>query len=287
MHKIALVICVFLATSAGTTAQNLQNLTPSFILRKGQVELKPYFNLYTQTRFYDGSASRLDAGNRATYFTTIFQTLYGVNSKLNIGLDAFIKSTISDFPNTSPLAALRMPNNIPASRAAVTKVGPRIKMPIGGLSSRFSFQSTFFFPTAPDLQGATTAGPYLDHDGFLWWTQFFSDNKIGEKLNLFAEIDLLVQLDRRFASANSSIGTPLKLFVSHFATKRFSWYVMSDFTPTYGTNTFLSSWYWQNGMGFKIQLNNWLEVEFLHSEFMAGKSAGAGSTYNIGLRIVR
>jgi len=74
--------------------------------------------------------------------------------------------------------------------------------------------------------------------------------------------------------------------MSWFPADRWALYGLAEFNPTWG-NGGISAVYYQNGLGVKYQVSPALELEGLYTTFLAGKTAGAGRTFNIGLRFQR
>lgn len=95
-----LILMLFLFTSVFAGAQeNLQSYTPSILFGKGEWEFKSFQNVYTQNkRFGENLTNTIDNPQRETYSVSINQFLCGINSKINVGADVWIKNvTQSDF----------------------------------------------------------------------------------------------------------------------------------------------------------------------------------------------
>lgn len=84
MIKLRILIFSFLATfvfgASYSQDLNLQSITPSSIMKRGQVEVKLFNNLYTQQAFFDSTSEKQDIGFRENYFTSANYFLVGVNS---------------------------------------------------------------------------------------------------------------------------------------------------------------------------------------------------------------
>jgi len=108
-------IIIFLISSLSVVAQdelNLQSYTPSVLISKGHWEFKSFQNLYTQTRVFDTSGKSLK-GQRQSWLSSINQFSYGINDKINIGADLWVKHV--NF------------NGSQQSRTSVSGFGPKIK----------------------------------------------------------------------------------------------------------------------------------------------------------------
>lgn len=269
----------------------LQNYTPSVLLSLGQFELRFFNNIYTQTKFWDGDGNTIDQGNRASYYAMIGSFVYGINPRINIGLDFWVRSVRIDDTESSPFNILKFSNQ-PGSRTAISNIGPKVKfIPFSRLTN-LSVQSTFLVPLPSDPEGKMNGRPFLDFEDFLWWTQIFFDKYIvpSKKLQFFAELDFFTRIDRKLdfsETGGTTLGTPVSTFLSYFPNPKLTLYGMGQFWPTYGEG-FINNYYFQSGLGGKYQIVKGFEVEVLYSRFLFGKAtAGPGTTMNLGLRFVR
>lgn len=267
--------------------KNTQDYTPSVLYTKGQWEYKFFNNLYSQTKGYDANGNKIKFNNRGSYFSSINQVLFGVNSRLNIGLDFWIKSVRIDDTTSSPFKLLSFESGS-NSRTALSGVGPKIKfMPFKKLS-HLSVQTTFLFPIAKDQEGSSNGKPYLSADSYISITQIFYDQAIGKKFQLFFQLAPWIYMKQKQVSGVNrfSVSSPADIFLSYFPTKRITLYFQQEFWPNFGS-TGISSWFRQEGIGAKYQLiKGKLEAEASYTYFSMGRSAGAGSTYNFGLRLM-
>ena len=265
---------------------NIQNYTPSSLLKKNQIEVKIFNNLYTDNSGYNDDGYLINNSRRQTYFTSFIQSSYGVNQKFNIGIDAQIKSVrIDNNLDSSPLELFTFKQDA-QNRTALSYIGPKIKFSPIKKRGSFSIQSTFFIPIAKDQQGVENGKPWLSHDGFQWWTQLFYDQKISTKFRAFFELDAFIGIDRKLNKDNNSILTPAKVFLSYFPSKKTTIYTMAEFGPSWGKGQ-INTYYTQFGIGAKYQIIKNLEIELLYSKFPIGKNSGAGTTYNIGIRYLK
>jgi len=289
-----------------TEVSNVFTYTPSKLLKKGQIEMQLYNNVYTQTAYRDENRDKVELDTRDTYYSGLFYLLYGVSksSRVNIGFDLNLKSVYIDSTKGSPFKVFQF-KNTSYSRVALTSIGPKIKFqPIKNMAN-FSIQSAFLFPIAKDLESIDEFSdyPWIDYQMYTWWSQFFFDKTFGSKWQIFTEADLLF----RFKTKNSNIPThldvPLSAFVSWFPFNKFTVYGMIQYSPRfqlemtefynnegqleYETDPFdLISDYAQTGIGLKYQLTKNLNLEGSYTYFFTSKNGGAGSTYNLGIRII-
>lgn len=264
----------------------LQNYTPSVLLKKGQLEVKVFNNLYTDKASFNANRELINGSQRQTYFTSFIQTLYGLTPFLNVGIDAQIKSVRKDVSTSSLLALFKFERSN-QSRTALSYIGPKIKISPTKKLKNLSVQSSFFIPVAKDQQGAEDgSGLWLSHDGFQWWTQMYYDQKISDDFRAFFEVDAFIGIDRKFKKGNNNVLTPVKGFLSYFPTNKITLYGLTEFGPSWGGGK-ITGYYTQLGVGGKYQIIKNLEFELLYSKFPTGKNTGAGSTYNVGLRFLR
>jgi len=269
--------------------KNTQEYTPSVLYKRGQWEYKFFNNLYTQTKGFDDERNKVNNGNRSNYFTSINQFLIGINSKINLGADVWIYSVrVNDSVSDSPFNVLRFERS-PDTRTAVGHAGPKIKMAPFKKLSHLSFQTTFLFPVARDMEGRENGRPFLSRDSYISITQIFYDLSISRKFQLFFQVAPWVYVAKRKPMAETSrvsVSSPAGIFFSYFPTKRLTFYVQQEFWPNFGNNG-ISSWFRQEGLGMKVQvINGILEAEASYTRFTMGANTGAGQTINFGLRLI-
>ncbi len=256
---------------------NLQTITPSSIMQKGQMEIKLFNNLYTQQAFFNGSSEKQAIGFRENYFTSTNYFLVGINSWLNVGGEIWITGVKR---NTDPIQ----------QRTEVGYVAPKIKIAPFNSLERFSITSTLLIPTAKDMQGGGDANePFLAFDNTIWINQLFYDQQLGQKWQAFFELSGWMYFKKaKVEESDIFFRLPAKAIISYFPTKRITIYALTELMTQFGQTDFVDSYYFQLGPGIKYQLiPGKVEVEALYTDFIAGKSQGAGSTFNLGLRIIR
>lgn len=268
---------------------NIQLYTPSVLFQTGQWEYKFFNNLYTQTKGFDTKGNISEYNSRGTYFTSINQFLYGVSSKINVGADVWIKSVRIDSVNSSPAAILKFENSHGA-RTAVAAAGPKIKIAPFGKIPNLSVQSAFLIPVANDLEGKSNGKPFLSNDSYLLLTQIFYDKPLGAKYKLFFQFApwIYYKKERTAHTIDKwNYTNPVDVFFCFFPTKLITFYFQEEFWPTFGSNG-ISSFFRQEGIGLKVQIiKGLMEAELLYTKFTMGKNAGAGETFNLGIRFIR
>lgn len=278
-------IIIFLISSLSVDAQdelNLQSYTPSVLISKGHWEFKLFQNLYTQTRVFDTSGKSLK-GQRQSWLTSINQFNYGINDKVNIGADLWVKHV--NFNGTQQ------------SRTAVSGFGPKIKFTPSQKIKRLAIQSTVLFPLAKDLESNDLDNankPFLDKDRTLWINELYYDTDLDDKLQLFLRFGVWYSFARDSFRKNNYAETPISAFVSFFPDTKITLYFMTEYAPTHyndqeQTKDLFNTYYIQSGLGLKYQLiAGKLEAELLYTDFWTGSLGnGAGQTFNLGLRIIR
>ncbi len=267
---------------AGGEELNLQSYTPSRLLLRGELEIKQFNNIYTQTAFYDGNSARVELNSRQTYFTGITNILIGWNGRVNFGLDLFLKAVRLDETGSSPFSVLRFSSG-PKARAALASFAPKIKIAPWSRISSLAVQTSVVIPLVSDPEGRNNGRPWLDYDAVQWWTQIFYDRALSAKSLVYLESSWFV----RFEDAGTALETPFKALVNYYPSHKWTVYAVSELTPTWGSFSGWSAWYSQFGAGLKYQLTSGVELETLYTFFPAGREKGAGQTFNFGLRYVK
>lgn len=315
MKKIlALSIILFLTvqnfTAQNESISNIQEFTPSKLLRKGQWDIKGFVSLYTQTKDRDNEGNRRRTAKRETFLTNTNEIFVGVsdNSRLNIGL---ITRAVSFQRGGSGIydaaGAFRLKNDQRNTRAALTALAASIRFQPFKSISNFSLTSSFFVPTfrdRPSLNGFLDASgnaestPFLDRRSFVWETKFFFDKTFGgNKWQIFTQLDIayLFGEEQEDADAdensgerffNDSVGLPISAFLSYFPTSKSTLFVSGQqfYLIDAGNGVFQD--FTQIGIGAKYQLTQSLNIEGGYNRFLRGTNVGIGESFNFGLRFL-
>lgn len=278
--KYFMLFSLMLVAGIGFTQEqkkkNLQYYSPSILIGKGSWELKNFNNVYTQTKSFDGNGGKVDLGKRDTYYTMINQFLYGISDKLNIGMDLWYKQV----------------NSEGRFRNGVTGVGPKIKLTPLKSVPYFSWQSTFLFPLAEDMESrapdASEPGLFLEFDRYLWINQLFYDRQLNDNFQIFLQAAFWYSITRDSFREKNFLETPLSVFLSYFPTRRLTFYVMTEYWAKHHEKAF-NAFFVQSGLGTKYQIvEGVLELELLYTNFWLGsQDEGAGQTFNLGIRLIR
>ncbi len=268
-------------TPAANSNSSLRTYTPSTLLKQGEIEIKQFNNLYTQTAFFNDRGIKKVQNGRSTFFTGVNEVFYGISPNFNLGLDLFIKSVRFSDESTSAFAVFNFSNK-DNSRTALSQIAPKVKFNPFPQRPKFAIQSTLLFPVANDLDGSTAGeSPFLDVDGVQWWTQFFVDQTLKPKWLAYYEAGFVI----RFSSPFEDFFTPLKAIYNYYATNRWTLYFPIEITP-FWSGVKWTAFYGQLGFGGKYQLSSFIEIEMLFTKFLIGKNQGAGQTFNLGWRVV-
>ncbi|OED35896.1 hypothetical protein AB832_05935 [Flavobacteriaceae bacterium (ex Bugula neritina AB1)] len=306
LSKNIKVAFLFLLTATYGIAQdddagvsNIQEYTPSKLLKKGQWDIKFFNSVYTQTEQTD-SRSKSVTIPRQTFFTNTTEIFTGVseNSRINVGAIFQVRSNTLN--GQGALDVFSFEDNKNDRRSGVTTIAPAIRVqPFKSLST-FSFTSAFIIPVFEDAPDAVSdnVNSYLDQRSFAWETKFFFDKTFGgNKWQIFTEADFKFNfgdksvdadatsenISERFA--NNSLFLPLSAFLSYFPSTKSTVFVnaqqafLIDLGNDFGQN------YTQLGFGGKYQLTKVLNVEASFGKFVRGNNfQGLGQTFSLGLR---
>ncbi|MEX0313371.1 MAG: hypothetical protein AB3N18_04275, partial [Allomuricauda sp.] len=258
---------------------NIQNLTPSKLIGKGQWDIKLFNNLYTQ----DDSTFESEVGLRQNFFTSTLEVFTGVSDsrRVNLGVIAEYRAngrefrlgdgSISDIQNTSGL----------------TSIAPSIKFVPFPNVGNFSILSSFSIPLVSDEVDEDT-GVFLDQKGFTWQNRFFYDYTFpGKKWQLFTELNTELNFgDKAESFANNSLNLVPGVFLSYFPSSKFTVLVLAQHNQRLDLGNNFTQNFTSLGGGAKYQLTKELNIEALYTNFVRGENTGLGQTFNIGLRAV-
>ncbi len=302
MKKIALFL-FFITASHLVNAQNeepaqeisnIQEYTPSKLLKKGQWDIKFFNSIYTQTKRTDEGSSSVTIP-RESFFTNTTEIYTGIseNSRINIGFIFQVRSNV--FGGANAFDVFKFENNLYA-RSGLTTIAPSIRVqPLKKLAT-FSFTSSLFIP----LFKEEPALPYLDKRSFFWETKFFYDKTFGaDRWQLFTEVDLGFNFGEKSSDAdpiesnvserfaNNSLSLPISAFLSYFPSSKSTVYVNGKqyFLIDLGNDFSQNSTSF--GLGAKYQLSKVFNLEASFDQIVRGYSfQGLGQTYSVGLRAI-
>lgn len=300
----AVLLCFVFSISIGqeeteTTKSNVQEYTPSKLLKKGQWDIKFFNSIYTQTEQTDAGSTSITIP-RQTFFTNTTEVYTGVsnNSRINVGL--IIQARANTYGGAGALDVLSFENNSTDARSGLTTIAPSIRVQPFKSISNFSLTSSFYLPLFKDTPNA----PYLDKRSYTWETKFFYDKTFGgNKWQIFTEADfafnfgetrqdadpLTENVGERFA--NNSLSLPVSAFLSYFPTAKSTVFVNAQqaFLIGYdnpgGAGENFSQNYTSVGIGGKYQVTDVLNLEASFGKFVRGSNfQGLGQTFSLGLR---
>lgn len=280
---------------------NIQEYTPSKLLKKGQWDIKFFNSIYTQTKRTDEGSNSVDIP-RETFFTNTTEIYTGVseNSRFNVGLIFQIRS--NTFGGANVFDVFKFEDNYVDARSGITTIAPSIRYQPFANTPNFSFTSSVFFPIFKDkgLPGEFNDPPYLDKRSIFWETKFFYDKTFGAgKWQLFTEADFGFNFGEKGEDAdfnnsnvterfaNNSLHLPLAVFLSYFPSSKSTIFVNGKqvFLIDLGNNFSQNST--SLGFGAKYQITNVLNLEASFDQFVRGYSfQGLGQTYSLGLRAI-
>ncbi|MFT7377376.1 MAG: hypothetical protein ACI88Z_001204 [Sphingobacteriales bacterium] len=259
--------------------------SPLSLLPRGYAEAKLFNNLYTQTGFFDEGGEVVEQANRSTYLTSSFRTLFGVSKYINVGFDVYFKSVRLHDLESSPLEAFNFEKGS-FTRTAITQFAPSIKFTPFRRAQWLSVYTSFIIPTVEDQEGRYLDFPFLSFDAYNLFNQIMVDLEINSKIDLFGEVDASFFFNRNGTNESVRFQSPIKTLLLFYPSSKVALYGLLEWAPEWqNQQEKLGSYFMQRGVGFKYKISPIAEVEFIYTDFFKGKSQGAGSTLNTGLRV--
>ena len=259
---------------------NSQQYTPSKLIGKGQVDLKWFNNLYTETEdTFNGDIPR------QTFFTSTLEAYTGIgeNKRWNIGAIFEFRSNV--IGGRGALEVFKFDGDDNTARSGFTSIAPSVKfVPIASVSN-FSIQSSFFIPL---VDNETENGVFLDQKGYIWQNRFFYDYTFpGEKWQLFSELNSELSFGKAGDSfANNSLNLTPGIFLSYFPSPKFTVLALAQHAQRIDLGNDFPQDFTALGGGAKYQLTTALNLELLYTNFVRGNNTGLGQTFNLGLRAI-
>lgn len=311
-RRIALSF-LFIYLYIGVTPTYSQNEDSSFeryivssLYDKGQVEVALFSNYYNHKDALNGATK---VNSRHIFFTNFFSVLYGINKRINVGIEGKLRSVSQRVNGTGSLfEAFSFSNDgdlfdeddnfIGYDRTGFTGIGPKVKyQPFRSLGN-LTIQHTLHFAIGSELEGNDETG-FIDWDAPTFLTQFFYDQPINEKLAFFLEVDFMIEnLGKHFWSNSTgyyNTSIPLTFIVNYFPENRSNLYLLMSSSPRWGTSIFVNLDevnrqvryipFSQFGIGYKYQLTPGVQLEVLYTRFTDTVPNRKADTYNFGVRI--
>ncbi len=254
--------------------------TPSGLLARRDIELKIFNNLYSQTDFFDAYGSREDEGGRKSWYTGLFRIQYGISRRLEMGLDLNYRRVRYGSPDESALMIF-VNDKDSVQRSGLSRVGANLRWQVFPSISNFSAR-IYFLSSVLSASDRSPSGPFLDGDSDILGIELLFDKDLSEDFWIYVSLNNQIEFAK---SEGKTFRSPLSLIGSYRGFEFLSPYLMTEFSPVWSKSGF-SSYYLQLGPGLKLFPRDDLELEILYSNFILGKNAGAGQTYNFGLRKV-
>lgn len=275
------------------TKSNIQEYTPSKLLKKGQWDVKLFNSLYTQTERTDARSKSVKIA-RETFFTSKLEVFTGITESSRFNVGVIIQTKSNTYGGAGALDVFSFKDDRKTTRNGLSSVAPSVKIqPLKNVSN-FSLQTSFHIPVFEDVPGA----PYLDKRSYVWETKFFYDKSFAaDKFQFFGEIDFgynfgennedanpsTDNIDERFA--NNSLTLPLSAFLSYFPTSKSTIFISGQQSFLIDLGNDFEQNYTQLGIGGKYQLTKRLNLETSFGKIVRGNGfQGLGQTFSLGVR---
>lgn len=259
-------------TPSAGGGNNAARYVVSSAIPQGTFEIKVFNNLYSQEA----------AGERSSFFTTWTSALYGLNDRVNVGVDLRYRRVRYDEAGTASNFAV-LTDGGTFSRTAVTGFGPKVRIaPFNNLPN-FSVQSALWIPLADNLEGSQ-GGRFVDWDNPTWFTQVFNDFPIGGNFSFFTEVDLVWEDIGGGEDDFNRFSTPLTGIFSYFPNPKTTLYGLASYSPFWQESF---DYFYQLGGGAKYQFTPNFELELLFTAFdnqFLNSVNGTAGTVNLGVR---
>ena len=276
-----ILFCTFIGFSQDAPqGSNIQNLTPSKLIGKGQWDIKWFNNLYTETEdTFNGDIPR------NVFFTSTVDIFTGVGENRRVNLGVLLEFRSNTVGGRGLFDFLSFDGEEGTARSGFTSFAPAIKFVPFKNVNNFSIQSAFFIPL---VDNETENGVFLDQNGFIWQNRFFYDHTFpGKKWQIFSELNSELNLgDEADSFANNSLRLTPGVFVSYFPSSNFTVLALVQHSQLVDLGNNFTQDFTAVGGGLKFQLSEPLNLEFLYTNFVRGSNTGLGQTFNIGLRAV-
>jgi len=274
----------------------IQNLTPSKLIGKGQIDIKWFNNLFTQTREnFRGEVGTITTP-RQNFFTSTLDAFFGVSDNKRINLGLVLEFRSNTVGGRGAFDVFQFDGEAGTARSGLTSIAPSIKFVPFKNVGNFSIQTSLVIPV---IESEFDQGVFFDQDGFTFQNRFFYDLPLGgnKAWQLFFDLntefnfgdDLIFDTgDGRSEGsfANDSLRLTPGVFLSYFPSSKFTIQGFVQHFQLIDLGNNFEQDLTASGAGVKYQLTKQLNIEGLVSYFFRGNDTGLGESYNIGLRYV-
>jgi len=275
------------------TKSNIQEYTPSKLLKKGQWDIKLFNSLYTQTEMTDSRSKSVKIA-RQTFFTSKLEVFTGVSESSRFNVGVILQTKSNTYGGAGALDVFSFKDDRKTTRNGLSSVAPSVKIqPLKNVNN-FSLQTSFFIPIFEDVPGA----PYLDVRSYVWETKFYYDKSFAaDKFQFFGEVDfgyhfgekntdadsVTENIGERFA--NNSLLLPISAFISYFPSSKITVFASGQQSFRIDLGNDFEQNYTQLGIGGKYQLTQRLNLETSFGKIVRGNNfQGLGQTFSLGVR---
>ncbi|PHS07393.1 MAG: hypothetical protein COA88_08650 [Kordia sp.] len=280
-------------TPEGATKSNIQEYTPSKLLKKGQWDIKLFNSLYTQTETTNARSKSVKIA-RETFFTSKLEVFTGVTESNRFNVGVILQTKSNTYGGAAALDVFSFKDDRQTTRNGLASIAPSVKIqPLKNVSN-FSLQTSFHIPVFEDVPGA----PYLDKRSYVWETKFFYDKSFAaDKFQFFGEVDFGYNFGEKSSDAdpvkentgerfaNNSLTLPLSAFLSYFPSSKTTVFVSGQQSFLIDLGNDFEQNYTQLGVGGKYQLTNTLNLEASFGKIVRGNGfQGLGQTFSLGVR---
>ena len=259
---------------------NIITYTPSKLLNKGQLDIKWFNNLYTQTESTFSESKEA----RQTFFTSTIDIFTGISNNNNFDVGLLLEIRSNAVNGLDAFDVFNFENNPSKStRSGFTSFAPAVKFNPLKQVSNLTLQSAFHIPL---VKNESENGVYLDQKGYIFQNRFLYDYTFpGDEFQLFAELNTEFNFgDKEDSFANDSFVLAPSIFFSYFPSQEFTVLVLAQHAQRFDLGNEFAQDYSVIGAGAKYQLSKVVNIEALYTKFVRGSNTGLGQTFNIGLR---
>lgn len=277
------------APSVSSGLGNTNRYFASRLYDRGQYEVNVFNNYYSQ----------VDGRDRYSFFTSTVTYLMGINTRLNVGIDARIRG-VSRGIDDPRFAALNFANDgftgdNDYTRSGLSAIGPRVKYQPWADLGNITFQHILFFPTTRDGGGNSETG-FIDWGSPVLWNDIFYDQELTDKTSFFVQAGLYFEnVNRATFRAGEGywqLSTPVNLIFNYFHDDKSTFYALMGTSPRWGYNVsnggddiqVIPDDFSQFGAGYKYFITDAIQAEVLYTRFYSVVPGRSANTYNIGVR---
>lgn len=240
-------------------------------------------NLSTQHQSYNIDLNRIDNDTRNTTFNFSMQGWFRLSGKVNLGVQANMRTLRVGSFSSSILDILRFRNEL-NSKTVLRTVAPSVKFLWRRNKFKLVYQSTFFIPLSKSFELMYKEFTFRDANPAQWLHQLYYVRKYSKYFTLNLELNANLRLGQTDGTRGLTLRMPVTPVFNYYFNSNMHFYAFAELNPLL-TDGIFSAFLFREGAGFIIHVNSSFIFDIAYSYVALGKKTPAQNNFVFGVRI--